>query len=591
MKIGKELTIPFCESDILPYQTVSLTGEKVLVFAPHPDDETVGCGGTIASHCRHGDPVKIIILTNGDKADTRNRYSREEYVTVRKTEAQQAGVILGVNDIEFWGYPDRGLRPDENLISRISDLLKDYKPTLIYCPSPTEVHPDHRSTSQAVWKTILSNKYILNKMAFYELGIPFRPNTLVDITPYIEVKRKALKTYKSQQAENDYYNKILGLNKYRTYTLSPKVAYAEGYYIVSSERLKTTPFDTLELCIFQPLPRMFLGNNPLVSVIIGTNNRPQLLRNCLRSLLVQTYKSFEVVLVNDGGEDEEELIREFKGHLNINYIRHPAQKGRASALNTGIKNSRGQYIAFLDDNDIYYPNHLMILVKHLLESNCKVAYTSVISKTYKNGLTCELELVNEGESFDDDFDRNKILYEKYIPFIGVMVDRGVVEKIGYFDEEMKIHEDWDYWIRVSRFYNFVHIKETTAEYRYYEEKVLQPHNLNSDTDEWSFKLFHKNRRYISEGSLLQYTKTIAASLTDKDRQIQSLMQSTVNKDKHIQSLTHSIENKDILLNQICNSLGWQLIDSIRRWLNKYSPPGTKRRRLCAKVIKGIKFMT
>ncbi len=80
MKISKELTIPFCESDILPYQTVSLVGEKVLVFAPHPDDETIGCGGIIASHYRHGDPVKVIILSNGDKADTCNRNGREEYV-------------------------------------------------------------------------------------------------------------------------------------------------------------------------------------------------------------------------------------------------------------------------------------------------------------------------------------------------------------------------------------------------------------------------------------------------------------------------------------------------------------------------------
>ncbi len=250
----KEITVPFNESDIIPYQASSLVGEKVLVFAPHPDDETVGCGGTIAAHCRHGDHVKIIILTTGDKADTRNRYSREEYVRIRKTEAKKAGVVLGVNDIEFWEYPDRELYLAENLIFRISDLLKDYTPTLIYCPSPTEVHPDHRSTAKAVWEAVQSNKYLPYKMVFYELGIPFRPNTLVDITPYIKAKKKALKIYKSQQAENDYYNKILGLNKYRTYTLSPQVEYAEGYYIVSSERLKTTPFDTLELCIFQPLP-------------------------------------------------------------------------------------------------------------------------------------------------------------------------------------------------------------------------------------------------------------------------------------------------------------------------------------------------
>jgi len=256
----KEITVPFNESDILPYQTVSLVGEKVIAFAPHPDDETIGCGGTISAHCKHGDRVKVIILTNGDKADTSNSYGREEYVRIRKAEAKKAGVVLGVNDIEFWGYPDRGLKPDENLISRLSDLLKDYKPTLIYCPSPTEVHPDHRSTSQAVWETILRVK-APPKAAFYELGVPFRPNTLVDITPYIEVKRKAMNTYKSQQAENDYCNKILGLNKYRTYTLSPQVEYAEGYYIVPSEKISKTPFDTLELCIFQPLPRVASQTN------------------------------------------------------------------------------------------------------------------------------------------------------------------------------------------------------------------------------------------------------------------------------------------------------------------------------------------
>ncbi len=97
----------FSESDILPYQTTSLVGEKVIVFAPHPDDETIGCGGAIAAHCKHGDQVKIIILTNGDKAGAHNRHSKEEYIEVRKTEAKQAGIVLGVKDIEFWEYPDR----------------------------------------------------------------------------------------------------------------------------------------------------------------------------------------------------------------------------------------------------------------------------------------------------------------------------------------------------------------------------------------------------------------------------------------------------------------------------------------------------
>lgn len=566
--------VPFSEFDILPYQTTSLVGEKVVVFAPHPDDETIGCGGAIIAHCRHGDQVKVIILTNGEKADTHNRHSKEEYIKIRKAEAQQAGIILGIKDIEFLEYTDRELRSGKDLVPKISDFLKNFAPTLIYCPSPTEVHPDHRSTSHAVWTAVQNNELPAYKIAFYELGVPFRPNTLVDITQYIEAKKKALETYKSQQAENDYCSKILGLNKYRTYTLSSQIEYAEGYFIVPSEKLNTTPFDALELCIFQPLPRASLEKQPLVSVIVRTYNRPHLLRNCLESLLVQTYKNFEVMLVNDGGEDVGGLISEFEGQLNIKYTRHPARKGRSASVNTGIKNSQGQYLSFLDDDDIYYPNHLMILVMHLNNKDCKVAYTSVKKRVYKNDLASELDLANEGFCFDDDFDRDKILFRNYIPFICIMFDRSVVDEIGYFDEDMVIFEDWDYLVRVSRLYSFLHIKETTAEDRYYNEESLPNHNLKYNTDEWYLKLYSKHKRYINEKSLLQYTKTIAESMDDKDRQIQSLLQ--------------LMEDKDILLNQIYGSLGWQFFNSLNSWINKYNPHGTKRRKCYDKVLRLVK---
>lgn len=245
--------VSFPEIDILPYKTTSLVGEKIIVFAPHPDDETIGCGGAIAAHSKHGDRVKVIILTNGDKADTLNRYSSEEYIEIRKSEAQQAVSILGVQDIEYWEYQDRELRPDDELINRLSNLLVDFAPTLIYSPSPTEVHPDHRFTSQAVWETILRIK-TPPKVAFYELLVPFRPNTLVDITPYIESKKNALKKYESQLAGNVYYNKTLGLNKYRTYTLPPQVEYAEGYYIVPSEKISKIPFIHLNLVYSNRFP-------------------------------------------------------------------------------------------------------------------------------------------------------------------------------------------------------------------------------------------------------------------------------------------------------------------------------------------------
>jgi glycosyltransferase involved in cell wall biosynthesis len=362
--------------------------------------------------------------------------------------------------------------------------------------------------------------------------------------------------------------------------------------------VKKTPFDSLEPRIFEPLPEVRLDINPLVTVIVRTCNRPGLLRNCLKSLEKQTYRRFEVVVVNDGGEDIEDLIGSFSGRLKINYLNHPGRRGRPAALNTGLKNSAGRYISFLDDDDVYYTRHLEVLVRHLVNSDYKIAYTSTISRVYKesekNG---EIEFIKDGRHFDSDFDKKRILFENLIPIMCVMLERSVFETVGDFDEKMEIYEDWDYWIRASRLYDFLHINQTTAEYRYYDEKTMLPlHALKFDFEDWRKKLSEKHGEYISalptedkdrliqslEESIADMTrriKSLERSVSEKDGAISAFNETISQKEIHLSRLENQLKQKDSQLNHIYNSHGWKALVKYYKIRDRALPPESTRRKV------------
>lgn len=224
-----------------PVETTALPSvERVLVIAPHPDDEIFGCGGALALLAGKAVQVHVHILTNG--AGYAPPAEGEAIFAVRRRESVGALGRLGA-DITggFSGFPDRGLSHNSRVVSCISGLLDQYKPDLVLAPSPWEIHPDHAASARATWSAILQQQVRQDAwpiaLLFYEIGSPLRANFLLDITSVWENKSSAMQCFASQLEQQDYARHIEGLNTFRTYTLPPAVRYAEAYYYVAAGEL------------------------------------------------------------------------------------------------------------------------------------------------------------------------------------------------------------------------------------------------------------------------------------------------------------------------------------------------------------------
>jgi LmbE family N-acetylglucosaminyl deacetylase len=494
------------ESQYYPFTTTDLTGHKVLLLSPHPDDESLTSGGSLALHVMNGDPVKVVFLTDGAEADTRAEYSHDEYVQLRQNEAKHATTILGITDIEFWNAPDRGLAQAHHISDRLCSLFREYQPTLVYAPSPHEFHPDHRATARLVWQ-VVQKTMIGCKVAFYDYNRPVNINTLVDITAVIEKKREASNCYHSQLKYYPYADCAISLNRYRSLTVSPGCLYAEGYYLMESREIWGHPIETFTVKQFLPASGHDLP--PLVSVIIRTRNRPLLLREAIASILTQTYRNIEVVVVNDGGEDITRILDEFHGYLRIQHICHVEPLGRAVAANSGLRAAKGKYVNFLDDDDIFYAQHLEKLANYLETAGEQFAYSDCETCDYRWAGDAWIPASERRLFNGTDFDRERLDRENFIAFMCAMFRRELFELSGPFDETLEFLEDWDLWIRMSRSVDFHRVPGVTAEYRRFSKPQY-------DNQAWTIRIYEKYRDYWdTESAFAALADQARANLTTK----------------------------------------------------------------------------
>jgi glycosyltransferase involved in cell wall biosynthesis/SAM-dependent methyltransferase len=211
------------------------------------------------------------------------------------------------------------------------------------------------------------------------------------------------------------------------------------------------------------------GRPPLVSVILPTYNRPERLAAALRSVSSQTLTDYEIIVVNDAGCDVGAVVAPMQARQRIVCLRHEINKGIAAARNTGLAAARGKYIAYLDDDDVFYPDHLQTLVGFLEGHPGTVAYSDA-DCAFQEKINGQWATVRSQVMYSQDWDNDQILVDNFVPTLCFMHERACLEKTGPFDESLGRHEDWDLWIRLSRHFAFAHIPKVTCQFERRQDK-------------------------------------------------------------------------------------------------------------------------
>jgi N-acetylglucosamine malate deacetylase 1 len=197
--------------------------ERVVVLAPHMDDETIGCGGTLARHIRAGATVSVVFLTDGRHGGGRRgalkgdalRAEQMKLVVTRKEEARLALQTLGVHSMSFLDVEDGTLAVDSEVAARLRAILEAQRPEIVYLPCFLEQHSDHYAASRILLEA--TRGWSLRMQCFgYEVWTPLFPNCFVKIDDVVELKKRALAHYRSQLVDADYMHTGLGLNAYRS---------------------------------------------------------------------------------------------------------------------------------------------------------------------------------------------------------------------------------------------------------------------------------------------------------------------------------------------------------------------------------------
>jgi LmbE family N-acetylglucosaminyl deacetylase len=211
-----------------------------LVLAPHPDDETFGCGGTIRTITSEGGRVDVAFLTSGEMGfapgAATSTDQRLRLAETRRLEAQRACEILGVERVNFLEGEDTRLQSQPSLAGRIRQVLDLCQYRTVFCPWPGDAHGDHAAVCGLLKRALVSYPRELD-VWFYEIWTPMDlPNLLLPIDSILQSKLAAIAAYESQLAIFDYRNAFEGLARFRS-LLCPPARHAEAFYLCSVEEL------------------------------------------------------------------------------------------------------------------------------------------------------------------------------------------------------------------------------------------------------------------------------------------------------------------------------------------------------------------
>lgn len=256
---------------------------------------------------------------------------------------------------------------------------------------------------------------------------------------------------------------------------------------------------------------------PLVSVIIPTYNRRDMIPIAIESVLKQTYKNLECIVVADGGEDISDIIKSFRDY-RLRYHYKQINTGLGATRNIGLSMMKGEYVCFLDDDDLYYPLHIEILVDQMLknyENNTKLVYSNAVQAIYEKSIEVDQCILRVKQiPYDMEYNHDNLLLQNIMPVLTFMVEtKLIIENKIKFVENRLPFEDWRFLIELSQLTNFHHIKLATCEYTY----IINGNSMSNTMDFSTplVEIFKNNFNYVPDERKVWFAKNVNAILESR----------------------------------------------------------------------------
>ncbi len=409
-----------------------IKGERVLVFASDSDVGLVGCGGFLAAKQASNASIRVVVVGEDSK--------RQQPESQRQ---KGKGLeLLHIHDVLFWHYPHCAIPLSGTIVDAYLRTVLDFAPDLILLPATGESHVNQRRLTRGVINAL--EKQWAGNLCFYETTQPMPVvNTFIDISTTLDRKLQAISGLSSKQIPFDYIEHCRSLARVRGVASGKQ--YSEAFLVFPWDGTKQNFFET----------------QPLISVVIRADDE-LILVHALNSLIQQHYHFLEVVLVWFG-ENKPDLTR-FEV-LAIRII--SGQQNRSYNLNIGIAEARGEYIAFLDQDDVVYPMHLALLLAEMqgrpevdvAHSGCRVVSCRRDGDSVVTG--SEVEVINQA------IDISRLLLGNSFPNHSLLFKSHIFRTL-HFDESLEVYEGWEFLTQLFfSGYHFSHVNEVTCEYRLY----------------------------------------------------------------------------------------------------------------------------
>ncbi len=277
------------------------------------------------------------------------------------------------------------------------------------------------------------------------------------------------------------------------------------------------------------------SNSPTVAVLMTTYNRKSTLSEAIQSVISQTFNDWHLIIVNDGGEDVSKLVSSFNDP-RIKYF-NQEHKGKSAALNFAIKHSKSKYIAYLDDDDIYYPNHLETLISYL-ETHEESQFVYSIAR--------EKEIIYSENGYETksfiryayQVNSQMLRFRNYIPNLCAIHSRDLLKFSGLYDESLSVLIDWDLYRRLAIFAEPIFLNVETCEYRkkvynIREEKQITGLYYRNPVKYYENRIYILSKTYPKDKKFVEAENAILLIVNDENKNDFSIFIEELNYIKNI----------------------------------------------------------